>query len=756
MPADRSPIEFTQTQSPADEARSKDLSLARTKPPTEVPGYQISRFLGAGAYGEVWAGQDRNTGRKVAIKFYAHRRGVDWSLLEREVEKLVFLSADRYVVQLLQVGWHADPPFYVMEYMENGSLEDLQRRHGVFSAVEATEMFREIGIGLVHAHGRGVLHCDLKPANVLIDQDGKPRLADFGQSRLSHEQKPALGTLFYMAPEQADLKAVPDARWDVYALGAIFYCLLIGRPPHRHDKSVSHIETATDLEDRLARYRQIIEESPVPQEHRRIRGVDARLAEIIERCLAPNPENRFANVQEVLDALVNRERARARQKMMAVGLLGPLLVLFIAGVFSWRGYQSAVSDTEVGYGKYAREGNEFAARLAAEKVTSEIGKYFIIVRSEALERDLHDNFEPLVTPPARAELAGLMQKLQDPKTGDEERKQARAKILAHPQRKDLNDYLQQRLDIYLAVVKGDVRAPKFASLFVLDRWGNQLAVAFDDPKTPPTNIGQSVAHRSYFHGGARDVSEAPHPPEGGDVPHITETQLSAIFKSTSQGTWKVAVSTPIYRGEGKKEFIGVLVFTINVGDFAFFRSEEEMDQRQFAVLVDGRPGTTRGTILQHQLFSKIAAQGGKFPEELLSMRVPEEVLDGKADRLYSDPLGRHVLGKEYDQPYIATAVSVRAPSMPGVAYNSKTEDTGLDVLVQSRYEDVIRPVRQLSERLLRNIVLMLSVVIITGIGVWALAVRVFRDPKRPRLALLETDAPTPLHSMATLDAPRES
>jgi serine/threonine protein kinase len=231
--------EFTQQQTPADLVRSKDLSLARTRPPTEVPGFQATKFIGAGAYGEVWAGVDRNTGRKVAIKFYAHRSGVDWSLLNREVEKLRFLSADRYVVQLLQVGWTAEPPYYVMELVENGSLDDLLKQHGTFTVPEAVETFREIAIGLAHAHGKGILHCDLKPANILLDQDHRPRLADFGQSRLSHEQKPALGTLFYMAPEQADLEAVPDVRWDVYALGAILHCLLLGYPPHRNDATAN-------------------------------------------------------------------------------------------------------------------------------------------------------------------------------------------------------------------------------------------------------------------------------------------------------------------------------------------------------------------------------------------------------------------------------------------------------------------------------------------------------------------------------------
>src|SRR5262245_39225501 len=272
--------DYTFQQTPADQQRSKDLSLQRTRPPAEVPGYQTQRFLGAGAYGEVWFGLDRTTGRKVAIKFYLHRRGVDWTLLSREVEKLRFLSADRYVVQLLDVGWDAEPPYYVMEFVEEGSLDDRLLRVGTLDVSDAVELFEEIAIGLAHAHGKGVVHCDLKPANILIDQDGMPRLADFGQSRLSHEQKPALGTLFYMAPEQADLEAVPDVRWDVYALGAILYTLLVRTPPHRNADTIGKIDAASALKLRLSRYRHAIRAAPPASEHRRVRGMDRALAEI--------------------------------------------------------------------------------------------------------------------------------------------------------------------------------------------------------------------------------------------------------------------------------------------------------------------------------------------------------------------------------------------------------------------------------------------------------------------------------------------
>ncbi len=194
MTSDRANLDRTLAQSHEERFRALERSLQPASPPLEIPGYQVERFLGAGAYGQVWVAVETNTGRRVAIKFYAHRGGLDWPLLSREAERLALLFADRYVVQLIDVGWDADPPYFVMEFLEQGSLAD-RLSNGPLEVQEAIELFRDVAIGLVHAHGKGVLHCDLKPANILLDQDGKPRLADFGQSRLSHEQTPVTGHL---------------------------------------------------------------------------------------------------------------------------------------------------------------------------------------------------------------------------------------------------------------------------------------------------------------------------------------------------------------------------------------------------------------------------------------------------------------------------------------------------------------------------------------------------------------------------------
>jgi serine/threonine protein kinase len=331
--AQREDSDATLTQTAGEIAEARELSARGSQPPSEVDGYSFIRQIGEGSYGAVWLAREDNTGKQVAIKFYTHRRGLDWSLLNREVEKLAVLYTSRNIIGLLDVGWDNDPPYYVMEYLENGSLASYLA-DGPLPVNEAVRITRLIAQALVQAHGAGILHCDLKPANVLLDSDFEPRLCDFGQSRLSNEQDPALGTLFYMAREQADLQAIPDARWDVYALGALMYKMLTGEPPHGTPENHAIIREAGSLEDRLTSYRNVLSSGPPPEKHRKVSGVDRRLADIISRCIQVDPQKRYPNAQAVLDRLEYRDRHRARRPLMLLGIVGPgLLLAAMAPIF---------------------------------------------------------------------------------------------------------------------------------------------------------------------------------------------------------------------------------------------------------------------------------------------------------------------------------------------------------------------------------------------------------------------------------------
>jgi serine/threonine protein kinase len=115
--------DFTQKQEAGGKAHelARARSLQQRRAPGQAPPYDLVRCLGQGAYGEVWlATQQSNRDRRVAVKFYM--RGGDWSSLAREVQKLNILTTDRYIIQILDVGWAADAPYYVMEHLEDGPL----------------------------------------------------------------------------------------------------------------------------------------------------------------------------------------------------------------------------------------------------------------------------------------------------------------------------------------------------------------------------------------------------------------------------------------------------------------------------------------------------------------------------------------------------------------------------------------------------------------------------------------------------------
>lgn len=647
----------TQIQGDEEHRKSRRLSLERTQPPTHVPGYEPQKFLGAGAYGEVWVALDRNTGRQVAIKFYLHRGGLDWSLLNREVEKLVFLSADRYVVQLLDVGWDADPPFYVMEYLPNGSLDEHLASHGKLEVDEAISIFRDVAIGLVHAHGRGVLHCDLKPANVLLDQDFKPRLGDFGQSRLSHEQDPSLGTLFYMAPEQADMEAVPDARWDVYALGALLYAMLTGLPPYRNPEAISQMDSARDLSERLERYRGLIQESPPPSNHRTVNRVDRSLADIVDRCLAPDPARRFPNPQMVLDALDDRAARRARRPLVALGAVGPCLLLLVMGFGAWKGLDIAMKKTDTALTERVLQSNRFAARAQAAVVESELERRF-----RAVERMAGDPaFVEIAAQTIHSEeLSTLRRSLNDPAEQPETLETAREAFRTHTEQKPLQELLEAHFE-------GPME-PVVASWFFNGPEGLQMARAPWNVKT----IGQNYGWRTYFHGQPEDHAPDWRPSEDDQV---RETHLSTVFLSQASGRWIVGISTPVYRSGPEGEFLGVLALTVEVGRFVNKLAQSE---GQVAVLVDWRDGPNRGLILQHPLFEKLERVPDRFKDRV----VPKATMpDGTPEKTthYRDPMADDASGEEYAGRWLADAAPVRIRDV----------DSELRVIVQEKHRHAI-------------------------------------------------------------------
>jgi serine/threonine-protein kinase len=292
--------------------------------------YRLDERLEAGAMSEVWVAYDLELERPVALKLLG--ASTDRLRFEREGRAVASLSHPN-VCRLYDLGEADGRPFIVLEYLPGGSLEERLRPGEPLPDDQTARVVAELAAALAHAHAHGLVHRDVKPSNILFDDEGHAKLADFGITRILDastltEAGTVVGTAAYISPEQARAEPVTTAT-DVYASGVILYRLLTGRLP---------FEAEAPLELALKH----VNEQPVPISELRP-DAPPQLERVATWALAKRPEDRPPDGAALMMALAQgappvvddetrvlaRPRRRVGRRHVAVGVA--LAVLALAG-----------------------------------------------------------------------------------------------------------------------------------------------------------------------------------------------------------------------------------------------------------------------------------------------------------------------------------------------------------------------------------------------------------------------------------------
>jgi serine/threonine protein kinase len=279
--------------------------------------YQIVRELGRGGMGVVFLARDLALHRTVAIKVLRHDFVDSDEHRERFRREARFAARLSHpgIVPVYTFGESPELVFIVMQYVRGVSLAERIRTSGRLPAAEAARVLRELAETLAYAHGEGMVHCDLKAENVLIERSsGRVYLTDFGVARLRAaspddcERLHAFGTPHYMSPEQAVGESDIDGRSDLYSLGVLGYLMLAGELPFQ----------GTSFTSLAAQH---VVQTPAPLAARAPTAPEP-LVEAVERCLAKERDDRWKSAGELRDAL-NPSRPWRRWAWNGAARIGP-------------------------------------------------------------------------------------------------------------------------------------------------------------------------------------------------------------------------------------------------------------------------------------------------------------------------------------------------------------------------------------------------------------------------------------------------
>jgi tetratricopeptide (TPR) repeat protein/predicted Ser/Thr protein kinase len=266
--------------------------------------YEIMQLLGEGGMGAVYKARDREVDRLVALKVIHPELARSKEILQRFKQELILARqvTHKNVIRIFDIGEADGIKFISMEFIEGQDLRTRLREKGKFKPAEAASIVVQVCRALDAAHSEGVVHRDLKPQNIMVDEQGRVTVMDFGIARsleTTHglTQTGALvGTLEYMSPEQAKGEPV-DARSDLFSLGIIFYELLTGHQPYRADTPTGTLFKR-------------VEESATPP-MKLDPAVPRFLNDVVLRCLEKNPQLRYQTAQEILQDLETWQGVRA-------------------------------------------------------------------------------------------------------------------------------------------------------------------------------------------------------------------------------------------------------------------------------------------------------------------------------------------------------------------------------------------------------------------------------------------------------------